>query len=170
MTRAARAIAPRRAAPVAVSYTALWAFTAAGALLAAAGLLELTSGAPRDALPARIGVAVDLTAHNAPVALWPVGLVAAGWAAIPVARTLGDVLVTAQLAGHGLLVGSALGAHPDLWRYLPHLPVEWLALTIPAAAWITARRGDRMPLIAAGLLTGLLVAGAALLETYAVPI
>lgn len=170
MSRAASAIAPRRTGPVAVSYTALWVCTVAGALLAAAGVLELTSGAPRDALPARIGVAVDLAAHNAPVALWPAGLVAAGWAAIPVARTLGDVLVVAQLAGHGLLVGSALGAHPDLWRYLPHLPIEWLALAVPAGAWVTARRGEPVHLMKTALLTGPLVASAAFVETYAVPI
>ena len=29
---------------------------------------------------------------------------------------------------------------PELWRYLPHLPLEWLALALPAAAWL-----DRAP-------------------------
>jgi hypothetical protein len=167
---AVRTTAPRRVGRAAVACAVLWALTATGALLAAAGLLELTSGAPRDALPARPGVAVNLAAHNALVALWPAGLVAVGWAAIPVARTAGDILVAGQLAGHGLLVGSAVGTHPDLWRYLPHLPVEWLALSLPAAAWATARRNEPPLLIPTGLLTTLLVVGAALVETYAVPI
>ena len=165
-----RTAAPRRGGRVAIAYAVLWAFTAGGAHLAAVGLLELTSGAPRDALPARLETVVDLAVHNALIALWPAALVAVGWTVIPVVRTVGDVLVVGQLAGHGLLVGSALGTHPDLWRYLPHLPLEWLALAVPVAAWAVARRGEPLPPIPTVLLTGLLVAGAAVVETYAVPI
>ena len=171
MTAAAvRTTAPRQVGRFIIVCAVLWALTATGALLAAAGLVELTSGAPRDALPARLEIVVDLAAHNALVALWPAGLIAVGWAAIPVARTVGDILVAGQLAGHGLLVGSALGTHPGLWRYLPHLPLEWLALALPAAAWATARRNEPPLLIPTVLLTALLIAGAALLETFAVPI
>lgn len=169
-TAAARPIVPRRPRPTVLAYAALWVGTAAGALLAATRRLDLTSGTPRDALPATVDIAVDLAAHNALVALWPIALVAVGWPAIPIVRSVGDVLVAGQLAGHGLLVGSALGAHPDLWRYLPHLPVEWLALAVPAAAWIIARRDEPVHVVKTVLLTGLLVVGAALVETYAVPI
>ena len=156
--------------PVTAVYGALWAATAVGVVLTAAGPYELTSGTPRDALPARLSIAIELVADNAPVALWPLALLALGWASLPIARTLGDVLVTAQVLGHGLLVGSALGTHPELWRYLPHLPVEWLALAIPVAAWVAVRVGRPAQPIRNASLTVALVVVAALLETYAVPI
>ena len=164
---------PRRASvwprPVTAPYGALWACTAAGAALTAAGV-ELTTGTPHDALPARPDVAVDLLVHNALVALWPLALIALGWAAIPVARTVADALIAGHLAGHGLLVGNALAAHPDTWRYLPHLPAEWLALSLPVAAWLAARRDGRAPVPRTLALTVGLLVVAAVVETYAVPI
>lgn len=150
-------------------YGVLWAFTAAGAALGGLGL-GLTEGTPRDALPARLETAAALFAHNAPVALWPLALTALGWAAIPIARQVADALITGHLLAHGLLVGNALNSHPDVWHYLPHLPVEWVALALPAAAWIAARRTSDVALPTTGALTALALAAAALLETYAVPL
>lgn len=154
---------------VAGVYGALWASTAAGGALAELGV-ELTAGTPRDALPARLHVAAELFTHNALVALWPLVIAALGWPAIPIARAVADAAITGHLLGHGLLVGNALASHPDLWRYLPHLPVEWLALALPAAAWITARRSEDVAPLFTTSLTALVLAAAALLETYAVPI
>ena len=137
----------------------------------------IPASVPHDALAARTSTALALLAHNTPVALWPLALSALGWHAFPVARTAGDVLITGQLVAHGLLVGSALGQHPAVWRYLPHLPLEWLALALPAGAWLTARtlpagptaaRFVGLALIAASCLAAL--AGAAAMETYLVPV
>jgi hypothetical protein len=65
------------------------------------------------------------------------------------------------------------GAQPETWRYLPHLPLEWLALAIPAAAWRTARgqaRPGRLQLVGVAGCCVVVLAGAAVLETYLVPI
>jgi hypothetical protein len=116
---------------------------------------------------------VELVAHNLPVAVWLLALVALGWPALPGARRVGDALVVGQLLGHGALVGNALAQHPGLWRYLPHLPLEWLALATPVAVWARARAGRRIGAVAAGL-AALRVAGllglAAIVETYLVPL
>jgi hypothetical protein len=128
---------------------------------------------PRDALTAAPGTALELLMHNAPVALWPLTLVALGWPALLGMRRVGDVLVAGQLAGHGAIVGSALAQQPELWRYLPHLPPEWLALALPAATWMQTRAGTpRNPrrLIATAAAASALLALAAGLETYLVPL
>lgn len=158
-----------------IALAVLVALTAVGWLAGRSGL-ELTTGVPRDALPAGPSTVLELLAQNAPVALWPLALVALGWPAIPAIRTLGDLLIIAQLLGHGLLVGAALAAHDGLWRYLPHLPLEWAAIAVPAGAWLTARSRpggvalDRRALTWAGGLTGALLIAAGAVETYAVPI
>ena len=152
---------------------ALCAAAAIGAALASVGVDVIATPAPRDALPATLATAGALLAHNAVVALWPLALVWLGWPRLPGACRVGDVLVAGQLAGHGALVGNALGQHPELWRYLPHLPLEWLALATPAAAWLTARRGTptappRLVQLAVAVV-GVLVL-AAIVETYLVPL
>ena len=156
------------------AYLALWGATAAGATLATVGVHMFAAPAPHDALPATLGTAAGLLAHNAPVALWPLALIALGWPRLPGARAAGHALVAGQLVAHGLLVGNALGQHPALWRYLPHLPLEWLALATPAGAWLAARRdtscrsrrwlGHNVAGVAAVL------ALAAIVETYLVPL
>jgi hypothetical protein len=155
--------------------TALWLATAAGAALALVGLRLASAGAPRDALAANPGTALALLAHNAPIALWPLALAALGWNALAGARSAGDVLIAAQLASHGLTVGSALRQHPDTWRYLPHLPLEWLGVAIPVAVWWSARNTARPPhtrgdlaLAATSCLAALTAAAA--IETYLVPV
>ena len=121
------------------SYLALWLATLTGAALAAAGARLQAVEAPRPALTPSLATVGELVEHNTLVALWPLALVALGWPELPGARTAGDLLVAAQLLAHGLLIGTAIGQHPQLWRFLPHLPLEWLALALPAAAWLTAR-------------------------------
>jgi hypothetical protein len=155
-------------------YLALWLATAAGAALASAGVRLVVARAPRDALQPSLDTASGLLAHNALVALWPLALVAIGWPALAGARLVGDALIAAQLLAHGLIVGSALAQHPDMWRYLPHLPLEWLALAIPAAAWLTTRAHPARPAattvaVAAGACVAALLCAAAL-ETYLVPV
>lgn len=155
------------------SYGVLWIVTALAASVAAlTGAAIWSVGAPRDALPATTATALELLAANAPVALWPVAFAVLRWHVIPVARGVADALIAGNVALNGLLVGGAIGQRPELWRYLPHLPFEWLALSLPVAAWWLARRGD---LTARGLarLTAATIAAlvlAAGLETWAVPL
>jgi hypothetical protein len=161
-------------------YLSLWLATLAGAALTLVGAPLGHVDAPRPALEPTLTTAGGLLGHNALVALWPLALLALGWSELAGARLFGDALIAAQLLAHGLLVGSALGQHPQIWRYLPHLPVEWLGLAIPAGAWLTARhprpgRPDPatakrtlvLPAAAAGLAA---LAGAAAIETYLAPL
>jgi hypothetical protein len=156
-------------------YAALWLTTATAAVLARTSAHRDTAPAPHDALAASPHTALDLLAHNAPVALWPLAVTALDWPRLTGAAAIADALIAAHLLGHGLLVGSALGQHPDTWRYLPHLPLEWLALAIPAAAWCSARRHAESRLSPASLARAtavclLALAGAAAIETYLVPV
>jgi hypothetical protein len=156
------------------SAAALALGAALGCLLALAGIDLVRIGTPRDALADTPAVAVTLVHHNLPVTMWPLALVGLGWPAIPFARAVGDALVAGQLLWHGAMVASALVQQPVMWRYLPHLPLEYTALAIPAAAWLRARRERPAP--NAGELLGLvgavvaLLVGAAILETYLVPL
>ncbi len=147
--------------------------TAAGAVLAIAGVELVDVGEPHDALTNTAGTVAALVGHNAVVVLWPLALVALGWPAIPVARAVGDALVAGQLLAHGALLGSALAQHHGLWRYLTHLPVELAALTLPAAVWVAARRGASVTsrgLAGTAAIVLTLVVAAAALETYLVPL
>ena len=156
------------------SYLAITGATAAGALLGLAGIALINTRAPHDALTADASTALTLLRLNAIVALWPIALLAIGWHRIPFARRVGDTLVRAQLLGNGLVAGDALGQHPQLWRYLPHLPVEWLAIAIPVAAWVSARRAsisyERQTLLAVAVACLGALTVAAAVETYLVPI
>jgi hypothetical protein len=157
----------------ATAWTALWATTALGAIAVTAGADVLRTPAPRDALDATLKTAANLATHNAIVALWPLALVALSWPSLPIARRLGDALIAAQLLDHGLVVGGALASQPAMWRYLPHLPAEWLALAAPAGTWATARThplGQPAQLGTAAATTLAAVIAAALLETYLVPL
>lgn len=146
---------------------------AAGAALAALGIDVIAVGEPHDALANTAGTVAMLARHNAAVVLWPLALVALGWPAIPVARSIGDALVAGQLLTHGAVLGSALVQQPGLWRYLTHLPLEFAALAVPAAVWIAARQGTSMTRTAlagtAAVVLALVVAAAAC-ETYLVPL
>jgi hypothetical protein len=169
------AAAPRSLRHVGASACALAMVLAAGAgaLADRAGLRVLEVDAPRDALAAAPRTVVELVAHNLPVAIWPLALVALGWPALPGARRVGDALVAGQLLGHGALVGSALTQHPGLWRYLPHLPLEWLALALPVAVWASARADRHVGAVAVGLVAlrvGVLLGLAAIVESYLVPL
>lgn len=159
------------------TYAALWMATITGVALAGLGAELQHVRAPRPVLEATLSTLGELLAHNALVALWPLTLIALGWPALTGVRRVADVLIATQLLAHGLLIGTALGQHPQLWRYLPHLPLEWLAIAIPAAAWLTARRAHpATPGPAPGgvvaIATGTLavLAAAAAIETYLTPV
>jgi hypothetical protein len=143
-----------------------------GAVVVVSGIADVTARDPHDALPASADTVRSLLGHNALVALWPLGLVLIGWPGLRGTALVGDVLVGAQLVSHGYFLGALVAVQPDVWRFLPHLPVEWFALALPAAAWWAARRSKpalgELVRFGASCIAALVVA--ALIETYAVPV
>lgn len=155
------------------SATVLLLGAALGVALAALRAAVITVGTPHDALAATPSTTAGLFWHNLPVVAWPLALFWLGWTAIPVARAVGDALISGQLLWHGVLLGNALAQEPGLWRYLPHLPLELTALAIPAAAWFHARRTGTPATKTLATLTATVVAllmAAAILESYLVPL
>lgn len=159
-----------------------YAFLIAWAAFAATGV-TLTPGArttARSALrltldgrgPHTIGTVAALAAHNSAIALAPLALRHLGLATRRTPRRIFGTAIGAMLALNGALVGAALATcGPALVPFLIHLPLEWLALSLGAAAWLTAShalrgRGDALRLALATLVA---VIGAALLEVYATP-
>ncbi|MGH2941629.1 MAG: hypothetical protein ACRDLN_02475 [Solirubrobacteraceae bacterium] len=130
------------------------------------------AGTPHPTLHGTAGEATSILAHNLRILAAPLILVAARWATGPITRLLGDAIVAAILIVNPLLVGAAIGEHgPALLAYLPHVPLEWAALSTTAGAWLTGRRA-RAParsLVAYAVVALLLAAGAALIETLASP-
>jgi hypothetical protein len=152
------------------AYATIWASTAIGALAGAVGLHPLAVPPPYDALAATPATALTLFAGNAVITLWPLALVALRWQSIIGAARLADGAIRAQLLGNGMIVGNALAQHPRLALYLPHLPLEWAAISLPAAAWSVARHDEAPRLHIATATTVAALAATALIETYVVPI
>jgi hypothetical protein len=159
-------------AAVARAYGALWVTTASGAVLGAAGIRVLTVAHPYDALKANLATATSLLAHNPAVALWPLALVALDWPRHRITRTAGDALIAWQLVAHGLVVGNALAQQPTVWRFLPHLPAEWLGLALPAAGWLLDRHTpiSRRRLLSCAIGSLVALTTAAAVETWVVPL
>jgi hypothetical protein len=165
----------------ALTYGGVWVATLSGWLAlellgtgARASARELI-GARLDAgvnAPPRIGHVLALTAHNLPIAAWPLLLGVVGAHRHPIARHVADALLAVVLVVNTALVGAALSVYDArLISFVPQLPVEWAALALGAAAWICQRKEALTPGAALSVLGAIavLVAGAAVLETVAVP-
>jgi hypothetical protein len=152
------------------AYASIWAATAAGAALGFLGLRLLNAAVPYDALIASPQTVLALMAANALIASWPLALLAVGWHRVTSLAGVADVLVRGQLLGNGLVVGNAIAQHPNLIRYLPHLPLEWVALSAPVAAWLAARAGRPWPAANTVALTLAALLASGLVETYLVPL
>jgi hypothetical protein len=155
---------------------ALWALT--GALTGLGILLGLLmpalspAGAPHPMLRGTAGEAISILSHNLRILAAPLILAAARWAAGPITRLLGDAIVAAIVIVNPLLVGAAIGKHgTGLLAYLPHVPLEWAALSTAAGAWLAARSTRRAgpSLVAYAAAATTLAAIAAVVETLAIP-
>ena len=170
MTRHPDVVDTAHATAIAVGVLVVAAIASAALTLGGARVLFVP--APYDALQATPATAAQLLAHNLVVTLWPLALIELGWPRLRGIRWAGDGLIAAQLQWHGALIGTALAQQPELWRYLPHLPFEAVALTVPAGAWISRRSGTRPSpwnaVAPIAVVIGLLAVAAGL-ETYAVP-
>jgi hypothetical protein len=159
------------------TYTWVWlqtaVFAAGGSALGdpTRHSLNLTLSA-RTNPPPSVGRALELVAHNLPVAAWPLLLGVAGAHRHRLTRTLGDCALLASITLNTLLVGVAIGAYgPRLAPYVPQLPVEWAALALGAASWLAHRHSP--PTVPGGLrrlaLIALLLVISAALETVVAP-
>jgi hypothetical protein len=161
----------RHARRIALAYTALWALTGAGALIGAALPALVPAGRPHPSLHGTLSDLAAIAATNARTLSAPFLLALLGFPAHRSSRRLGDLLLGVLLAGNALRVGAALVR----WRgrllpYVPQLPVEWLAVAVAAAAWLTLRgdgRRDTALAYLAAVLT--LVVSAAAIETTCTP-
>jgi len=161
-----------RAARIAVAGAGVVAFTAAGFLLATIAPELGATGRPHPTLTGSLADALWILQNNARVLCVPFLLCLLGFPASRPGRVVGDVFVAALAAASAIPVGVELGRwQVRLLRYLPHLPVEWAALTVAIHAWLLARHQHASPrqLASHAVLTLALLAAAAGLETWATP-
>lgn len=83
----------------------------------------------------------SILANNARVLTAPFILIAARFARSPRAAIVGDAVIGLIVGGNALVIGLAIGRWGGaLAPYLPHLPLEYLATSTAAAAWVRTRR------------------------------
>jgi hypothetical protein len=153
------------------SAACVWLLTAFGAL--AARLLPglAPSMRPHPALHGTLGELASVIANNLRVLAAPFLLTVFRWPRGRLTRRLGDLLIAALIAENTITVGLALGRWGDrLLPYVPQLPLEWTALGIAGAAWLTARDGGRGRVLAVyALATLALTISAAAVEVELTP-
>ena len=163
------------------AYAATWLSTLACALLVAF-IGEPARAFVRKVIDARMSPALNahptalhvlvLAAQNMPHAAWPLLLGGAGALQSARNRLITDALVWIALIANTASVGAALATYgARLLPYLPQVPLEWAALALGASAWVLQRDRALAPVQASALagLILLILLGAAVLETYAVP-
>lgn len=152
--------------------TVVLGLTAVGVIAAviAPGLAGSTR--PHPTLTGSLADALSILANNLRVLAVPFLLWLLRFADSRVGRLLGDLAVGVMVALSSVTVGIALGR----WRarlipYLPHLPLEWAALTVAVATWLVIRTGHAhaTQLMALGSTVAVLLCAAAALETWATP-
>jgi hypothetical protein len=156
---------------------AIWALTlgltASGVLIGLLMPALAPAGTPHPTLDGNAGEAAGILAHNLRVLAAPVILAAAQWSEHRATRLAGDAIVAAILVSTPLVVGVAVGRHGcALLRYLPHVPLEWAALSAATGTWLTVRSGHQLSRHAFASYVIATVAAAAIaatVETVAVP-
>jgi hypothetical protein len=155
-----------------------WVTLAAATALGAAAAIAWPGLGPATRPHATLHPSIDAIAsillNNVRVLAAPFILAAARFGAARVTRLAGDAIVATILLGNAVAVGLALGRwRGALIRFVPQLPIEYLAAAIAATAWLDARRQRSLPapLIA---LTGVavtigLAAAAAAIEALLTP-
>jgi hypothetical protein len=149
----------------------VWLLTALGVLLARLAPALAPSAHPHATLHGTLGEFASVIANNLRVLAAPFLLAVFRWPAGQVTRRLGDLVIVALIAKNTIAVGLALGRWGDrLLPYVPQLPLEWTALGIAGAAWLTARDGGRGRVLAVyALATFALTISAAAIEVELTP-
>ena len=165
-------IAGTRRADIAIPVSGVLAATAIGIGVAILDPELAGSTPPHPTLTGSLGDAVWVLQNNARVLAVPFLLVAFGFTQRRFGRRAGDVIAAALVTASTIPVGLELGRWgARLVPYLPQLPLEWTALALSVHAWVIARPGDitmrQLAPLAAIVLA--LLAGAAVLETWATP-
>jgi hypothetical protein len=154
-------------------WLATLAVTGAGAIAALLAPGVAPAGAPHATLHGTPAEAASILVANLRVLAAPIVLTAARWHRGRVTRMIGDATVLADLVVTPFLVGAALGVHGRaLVLFLPHVPIEWAALSTAVAAWLSARRSTSTSwraIAAYAATVVVLTAAAAIVETVAVP-
>jgi hypothetical protein len=122
--------------------------------------------------PPDVGHVLLLAAHNLPIAAWPLLLGAWGAHRNRAETLAADALMLVVLLVNTSQVGAALGAYGTrLLPYLSNLPLEWAGIALGASAWLAQRRHPMTTRRALTMLVliALVLLGAAVLETVAVP-
>ncbi|MDQ6807546.1 MAG: hypothetical protein M3065_21930 [Actinomycetota bacterium] len=151
---------------------AVLTITGAGVLAGALAPALAGSTHPHPTLVGTVGEASSILLNNLRALPAPFLLVIFGFPAARITRTVGDLAVAAILALNCIPVGIALGRWQGrLLPYVPHLPIEFSALTCSTCAWLIARDNSkrRRELAVLALTTVTLLIGAACLETWATP-
>ena len=134
----------------------VWLLTAFGVLLARLAPALAPSTRPHPTLHGTLGELASVIANNLRVLAAPFLLAVLRWPAGRMTRRLGDLLIAALIAENTISVGLALGRWGGwLLPYVPQLPLEWTALGIAGAAWLTARDSGRGRVLAGYALAAL---------------
>jgi hypothetical protein len=98
------------------------------------------SGQPHPTLHGTFREALGIAETNLRVLAAPFLLALFGLARRPTNRLFGDLLIAGLVLTNTLRVGVTIGrVGTRLLPYLPQLPLEWLALTLCATAWLQIR-------------------------------
>lgn len=152
----------------------LFAVTAVGAGLERVWPALPGATAPHRTLHTTLAAIAQILATNLRVLALPFILALTRFQTNRASRLTADGLVIGALAANALNVGIELGRwQARLIPYLPHLPLEYLAVATATAAWLNARRLRRatQPRVttAYALVTVLLLAVAAVIEVLLTP-
>jgi hypothetical protein len=130
----------RRLSPLATAAVIVSALTGAGILLGAIDPAFAPGGAPHPTLHGSAGEALSILAANLRVLAPPFVLAAFGVHHSRSGRRFGDLLIATVVMLNTLHVGLAIGHFGiRLLPYLPHLPLESLALALSLASWLELR-------------------------------
>ena len=147
----------------------LIAATAFGVVLELVDRDLFTSTPPHPTLPPTVAAIATIFLTNLRVAAPPFILIAFRFPSASSTRTAGDLILAGILFANTVRIGLAIGRwQTQLVPYLPHLPLEYLAISVAAGSWLSARnRGIhgrwqelRTTVACAGVAVVLLVVGA----------
>ena len=151
LTRAYQHAARRELRSIAHAAVGLIAATALGVVLELVDHDLFTSTPPHPTLLPTVGAISSIFVTNLRVAAVPFILIAFRFPSASSTRTAGDLVLTGILFANAVRIGLAIGRwQTQLVPYLPHLPLEYLAISVAAGAWLSARdrgvHGQRQPL------------------------
>ena len=129
----------------------LIAATAFGVVLELVDRDLFTSTPPHPTLHPTVEAISSIFVTNLRVAAVPFILITSRFPSARSTRTAGDLILAGILFANTVRIGLAIGRwQTQLVPYLPHLSLEYLAISVAAGAWLSARdraaRGSRQEL------------------------